>query len=213
MCRSMSGAAAGKKTMDVHGVAALLRALLAEGQDEQAIELVVGLLSQLTEKNAELELRLRKALRQHFGRTSEKLSAEQLSLFLSELGQQEQASAASAATAPAAQDAAPAPASAPGTEQPWKKRKGHGRRPLPSTLPREQRMHQPPPEALSLEYSDDFLCDLVRSHLPDVTTLEIVRALDMLSARASSLRELMQKDGNHVCPGLPAKRGPARDGS
>jgi len=54
------------------------------------------------------------------------------------------------------------------------------------------------PEALSVEYSDDFLCDLVRSHLPDVTTQEIVRALDMLSARTSALRELMQKDGNHV---------------
>ena len=40
------------------------------------------------------------------------------------------------------------------------------------------------PEALSLEYSDDLLCDLVRSHLPDVTTEEIVTALDMLSARA-----------------------------
>jgi len=40
------------------------------------------------------------------------------------------------------------------------------------------------PEALSLEYSDDLLCDLVRSHLPDVTTQEIVTALDMLSARA-----------------------------
>ena len=39
------------------------------------------------------------------------------------------------------------------------------------------------PEALSLEYSDDLLCDLVRSHLPDVTTQEIVRALDTLSAR------------------------------
>ena len=54
------------------------------------------------------------------------------------------------------------------------------------------------PEALSLEYSADFLCDLVRSHLPDVATLEIVRALEMLSARTSALRELMQKDGNHV---------------
>ena len=30
----------------------------------------------------------------------------------------------------------------------------------------------------------DLLCDLVRSHLPDVTTQEIVTALDMLSARA-----------------------------
>jgi hypothetical protein len=146
----MSQAGAGKKTTDVHGVAALLRALLAEGQDEQAIELVVGLLSQLAEKNAELELRLRKALRQHFGRTSEKLSAEQLSLFLSELGQQ-QARAASAATTPPSEGASPAQVSAPQVEQPWKKRKGHGRRPLPSSLPREQRMHQPPLEALRCE--------------------------------------------------------------
>jgi len=150
MSRCMSAVAPGKKTTDVHGVAVLLRALLAEGQDEQAIELVVGLLSQLAEKNAELELRLRKALRQHFGRTSEKLSAEQLSLFLSELGQQE-ASAASAVTAPPSEDASPAQASAPLAEQPWKKRKGHGRRPLPPHLPREQRVHQPPPEALRCE--------------------------------------------------------------
>ena len=124
----MSAVAAGKKTTDVHGVAALLRTLLSEGQDEQAIELVVGLLTQLVEKNTELELRLRKALRQHFGRTSEKLSAEQLSLFLSELGQQ-QAGAGSEATAAAAEDAAPAQAQAPRAEQHWKKRKGHGRNP------------------------------------------------------------------------------------
>ena len=67
------------------------------------------------------------------------------------------------------------------------------------------------PEALSVEYSDDFLCDLVRSHLPDVTTQEIVRALDILSARTNALREFMQNDGSNLCPGLPAKRGPARD--
>ena len=64
------------------------------------------------------------------------------------------------------------------------------------------------PEALSVEYSDDFLCDLVRSHLPDVSTPEIVRALDMLSARATALREFMQKDGSDLRPGLPARRGP-----
>jgi len=147
----MSAAVAGKKTTDVHGVAALLRSLLAEGQEEQAIELVVGVLSRLVEKNTELELRLRKALRQHFGRTSEKLSAEQLSLFLCELGQQQQAGAASAAKAPAAEDSAPVRARAPGAERPWKKRKGHGRRPLPSCLPREQRVHPPAPEALRCE--------------------------------------------------------------
>jgi hypothetical protein len=48
------------------------------------------------------------------------------------------------------------------------------------------------PEALSREYSEDLLCDLVRSRAPDVTTQEIAAALDVLSARAVALRELMQ---------------------
>lgn len=147
----MSGAAPGKKTTtDVHGVATLLRALLAEGQDEQAIELVVGLLSQLVEKNAELELRLLKALRQQFGRRSEKLSAEQLSLFLAQLGQE--AVAAQGTPEPGAGEAVAAgstpPSEPPHKQSPKKERKGHGRRPLPPSLPREQRVHQPPPEAL-----------------------------------------------------------------
>ncbi|WNG50529.1 hypothetical protein F0U60_45185 [Archangium minus] len=154
MSRDMSGAAPGKKTTDVHGVAALLRTLLAEGQDEQVIELVVGLLSQLVEKNTELELRLRKALRQRFGRQSEKLSAEQLSLFLEQLGQQN--AGAQEAAPPQAGDAGVAAGSTPPSKPPHKEsrkkeRKGHGRRPLPSSLPREQRVHQPPPEALRCE--------------------------------------------------------------
>jgi len=52
------------------------------------------------------------------------------------------------------------------------------------------------PEALSSEYSDDLLCDLVRSHVPDVTTQEIVSAPVMLSARAIALREFMQNEGD-----------------
>jgi hypothetical protein len=48
------------------------------------------------------------------------------------------------------------------------------------------------PEALSREYSEDLLCDLVRSRSPDVTTQEIAAALDVLSARAVALREFMQ---------------------
>jgi hypothetical protein len=48
------------------------------------------------------------------------------------------------------------------------------------------------PEVLSSEYSDDLLCDLVRSYVPDVTSEEIVTALNMLSVRATSLREFMQ---------------------
>ena len=54
------------------------------------------------------------------------------------------------------------------------------------------------PEVLSLEYSDDFLCDLVRSLVPDVSTQDIVRALSMLSARANALREFMQDEDS--CP-------------
>ena len=50
------------------------------------------------------------------------------------------------------------------------------------------------PEALSLEYSEDLLCDLVRACAPDVTTEEIAEALDVLSARAIALRELMRNE-------------------
>jgi len=60
------------------------------------------------------------------------------------------------------------------------------------------------PEALSSEYSDDLLCDLIRSHVPDVTTQEIVSALVMLSARAIALREFMENEGD-----LGAMRRPA----
>jgi len=51
---------------------------------------------------------------------------------------------------------------------------------------------QETPEALSPDYADDFLCDLMRMHIPDVTAEEIVSALRVLSARSVALRELMQ---------------------
>src|SRR6516225_4145112 len=54
------------------------------------------------------------------------------------------------------------------------------------------------PEALSVEYSEDLLCDLVRSRSPDITTQEIAAALDVLSARAIALREFMQNK-RHQC--------------
>jgi transposase len=93
-------------------------------------------------------------MRQRFGRQSEKLSAEQLSLFLEQLGQQN--AGAQEAAPPEAGDAGVAAGSTPPSKPPHeesrkKERKGHGRRPLPSSLPREQRVHQPPPEALRCE--------------------------------------------------------------
>jgi|SRR5262249_49576928 len=52
---------------------------------------------------------------------------------------------------------------------------------------------QETPEALSPEYAEDLLCDLLRARSPDVTTQEIAAALDMLSARAIALREFMRR--------------------
>jgi hypothetical protein len=49
------------------------------------------------------------------------------------------------------------------------------------------------PEVLSLEYSADLLCDLVCSRAPDVTTQEVVAALEALGARVMALREAMQE--------------------
>jgi hypothetical protein len=57
------------------------------------------------------------------------------------------------------------------------------------------------PEALSAEYSEDLLCDLIRSHAPDVTTEEIAAALDTLSSRAIALGEFIEN-----------KRRPRREG-
>jgi transposase len=76
---------AAARKVDVTGVAEHAKQLLSEGNGDAALELVLGLLQQLFEKNSELELRMRKLLKQQFGRTSEKLSAAQLSLFISEM--------------------------------------------------------------------------------------------------------------------------------
>src|SRR5262245_58645599 len=94
----------------------------------------------MVDQNNALQLRLGKMLRHQFGRKSEKVSAEQLSLFLSRLGQQELA----AAVPPAPEAPAAVPESA-GKLAPPKPspRKGHGRRPLPPSLPREERVLSP----------------------------------------------------------------------
>jgi transposase len=129
--------------MDVTGVAEHAKQLLSEGNGDAALELVLGLLQQLFEKNSELELRMRKLLKQQFGRTSEKLSAAQLSLFLSEMASADDS--LEAATLPE-----PPPDATTEAELPRRKvTKGHGRKPLPVELPREERVHMPPAEELA----------------------------------------------------------------
>ena len=149
----MSHTAPARKTLDVPGVVARLREMIAAGQVEQALEWVLGLLSQLVEQNTRLALRLSKALRQHFGRKSEKLSREQLALFAAELERLEDTAEAPAEPQAGGGQEAPAatPAASPPPSPQKPKRKGHGPRPLPPHLPREQRVHTPEPEALRCE--------------------------------------------------------------
>jgi hypothetical protein len=60
---------------DMEAVRAYMLRLLTEGRGEQAIEMLLGLLGQLREENSSMAVRLKQALRQLYGRRSEKTSA------------------------------------------------------------------------------------------------------------------------------------------
>jgi hypothetical protein len=132
-------------TTDINEVLALLRQMLEQQRQDEALEMMATLLAQLRDQNNELQLRLGKLLKQQYGRKSEKLDAAQLSLFLA---QAEKALAAMPAPsalppAPEAENAA-REANLPGLKA--APRKGHGRRPLPAALPREEVSHPVPPK-------------------------------------------------------------------
>lgn len=134
----MSGATA--KT-DIESVASHLKQLLAEGRNDDVLEMVIGLLTQMRDQNNVLQLRLMKLLRQQFGRKSERISTEQLSLLLGELAEQATDASPADPGGAAAEDATPeAEMPRPDTAP---KKKGHGRRSLPAELPREVRTHEP----------------------------------------------------------------------
>jgi transposase len=116
---------------DLDDVRAKLVELATAGRVDDLIELVVTLLADARQSNTAIQARLQNALRALYGRKSEKLSADQLSLLFAELGD-------------AAPDGAKAIADAPGdVPQPDKPpppaRGKRGRAPLPTDLPRETR--------------------------------------------------------------------------
>jgi transposase len=138
---------------DLCDVKRKLEQLAAEARLSDLIELVLGLLARMRDENNALATRLRNALRELYGKKSQKVSTEQLSRLLAELGHEVPASAteAAAAAAASATDAATTP-SAPGTEptpacgtvaqppDPPKPPRGHGgRSALPKDLPRRKR--------------------------------------------------------------------------
>ena len=120
---------------DIQGVSAHLRTVIAAGQVDAAMAMVEKLLA----RNAELELQIMKLRRHQFGQRSEKIDPDQLALFVAQAqAEAREVDAALQAILEAAKDpAAPLPPPA------LRPRKGHGRKPLPAHLPREEVVHQP----------------------------------------------------------------------
>lgn len=77
-----------KKTLDLKEISEHLRSLLSEGRIDEAIEMVMAMLSQLQEKNIELVLKLMRLERERSGRRSERMNPEQISLMLERLVEQ-----------------------------------------------------------------------------------------------------------------------------
>ena len=113
---------------------------------ETAHQLIRELLETLGQQiylNAKLQHQLEQLLRQRYGRKSERIDPAQLLLFAQEILAQ-----ARAEPEPAPQpEAVPESPLPPGAPQP--KRKGHGRKPLPASLPRKPVLHDVPPEQLA----------------------------------------------------------------
>lgn len=80
-------------TTDLSGIRTQLTRLLAEGSHDSLIELVLGLLGSMAQQNTQLAIRLQAALRQMYRKKSERVSPEQLALFLAALKDEEAATA------------------------------------------------------------------------------------------------------------------------
>jgi transposase len=112
----------------------MLTKMLDEGRRDEMLATVTGLLEKLLTQNSRLEWRLQAALRQLYRKRSEKISPDQLALFLAQLGETEAAKAEVETTTPAppASDDKPA-------ESPKKPPLRPVRKPLPAHLRRDIR--------------------------------------------------------------------------
>ncbi|WP_437314546.1 IS66 family transposase [Sorangium sp. So ce385] len=127
---------------DLADVRRKLEQLAAEQRVPELIELVLGLLIQLRDKNTALSAKLASALRELYGRKSQKLSTEQLMLLFGELGAEAPQGTADPSPSPQpGQGVVPQP-----SEPPKPPRGRGGRAPLPAHLPRETRVVPVPEE-------------------------------------------------------------------
>jgi transposase len=147
---------------DLGDVRRKLEQLAAEGRVSDLIDLVVELLMRMRDSNNALATRLRNALRELYGRKSQKVSSEQLAKMLAELGIEglkgiepevppSSSTPDGAGTSPVPSGETPAANDSDGPvpqppEPPKPPRGRQGRSPLPKSLRRESRV-VPVPEA------------------------------------------------------------------
>lgn len=119
-----------KAKVDIAAVREKLAALVASGQTDALLEVVISLILQLQQDNERLGERVHSLLRRIYGRKTEKVSAEQLSLLFEALdGTAPQGAEDIAKQANAAVPQPP--------EKPRRLREHHGRSALPANLPRQ----------------------------------------------------------------------------
>lgn len=127
---------------DLRDVRRKLEQLGAEGRVDELIEIVVDLLARMRDSHNALATRLANALRELYGRKSQKVSTEDVSALLAELGKSAPEGAGDALKSPESgpegkDGNVPQPPEPP---KPPPKQKRGGRSPLPPNLPRERRV-------------------------------------------------------------------------
>jgi transposase len=174
---------------DLSQVRRKLEQLGAEGRIAEVIDLVIELLARMRDSHNALASRLANALRELYGRKSQKVSTEELSSLLAVLGEDVPASAAEAAKPPESGDGAvPQP-----PEPPKPPRQRGGRSPLPKTLPREQRV-VPVPE-------EERVC-------PRCSTARVCighRTSEVLEFIAASFKVIEEQREKMACPHCPTE--------
>jgi len=131
---------------DLASVRAYMLRLLEDGRGAEAVELLLGLLGQLREAHSSTAVRLQHALRQLYGRKSEKAPAGQLQLLLEMLAQPSpEAAPAESATDEGDSAASDAPAGQK-SKKPPRRPPLRGAKALPAHLERREVSVAPSPE-------------------------------------------------------------------
>lgn len=177
---------------DIRDIADFLRKLIKEDRDDEAIDLVIELLEAVRSKNIALELKVQKLLKQHYGRKSEGISKEQLSLFLSQLSDKESEDA----KLPDDEDLESE------TEVKAHKRRKKGRRPLPDDIAKVQHKH--------LVEGDQRICKNCDEEMQTIG-FDVRKMLDFEPARFVLHEHHDEKVACKKCQaGVVSAKGPAK---